>query len=137
MENRLRNMKNKRLSNSLEFTEHHRANIYRQIDREREKDEDVLLAVLQLLSEEKTGFVLLKQLLRRGIQKFEDKEGSLYLLLHELEKKELIQSVWGDDSQKYYKLKQKGHKFLKKTETKDSKASSPLQELLRGELLYE
>ena len=43
------------------------------------KEADILFAVLQLLTVEKTGFQVAKQLRSRGMQKFEDHEGpSLY-----------------------------------------------------------
>ncbi|MBS4209261.1 PadR family transcriptional regulator [Bacillus sp. FJAT-50079] len=136
MEERLQKLKNKKISSELKFTERHRQNIYKAIQREEEKDEDVLLAVLQLLTHKKTGFELLEKLIGRGLKKFEDEEGSLYPLLHELEQKEYIVSEWNNEKQKYYRLNEKGKRFLKKAETKLRRSKS-LNELLRGGLLYE
>ncbi|MBS4205956.1 PadR family transcriptional regulator [Lederbergia citrea] len=137
MEERLRKLKKNKISNELQFTNRHRENIYKAIQREEDKNEDVFLAILQLLSNKKTGFELLQTLIGRGIKKFVENEGSLYLLLHELEQKEYILSEWSDDKQKHYSLNQKGRRFLKKAEAKHGLETKTLNELLRGDLLYE
>lgn len=132
MEERLRNLKKSRVSKHLEFTDQYRRNIYKAIEREKDKEADVSLAILQLLSQRKTGYDLLQLLIGRGIKKFQQNEGELYLLLHDLEQKEYILSEW-KDNQKYYCLNQKGKRLLKKVE----KSSKRMGDLLKGELLYE
>ena len=63
------------------------------------------------------------QLLRgRGIQKFEGDEGSLYTLLHRLERNRFIQSSWNHAGAKYYQLNDKGNKILRKAEKNATKA---------------
>ncbi len=78
------------------------------------KEEDILLAVLQLLMNEKTGYELMQLLRGRGIQTFEGNEGSLYTLLHRLEQNRFIQSSWDHEGAKYYRLNDKGNKMLAK-----------------------
>ncbi len=137
MEERLKKLGKKQLS-ELKFTEQHRQNIYRAIDREQKSDEEILIATLQLLNEKRTGFELLHLLEGRNIKKFIDQEGSLYLLLHELEQKEWIASLWTDDHLKYYYLQDKGRKVLMKAEEKQRRNSTAtLKGLLGGNILYE
>lgn len=125
------------MSTQLEFTERHRNNIYKAIEREAENEDDVLLSILQLLSEKKSGFQLLQQLIARGLKKFEDNEGSLYILLHDLEQKEFILSEWKQDNVKQYFLNQKGKRHLRKMEAKHEILSKPLKDFLQGDLTYE
>ncbi len=102
----------------LEFTENDRNRIQKKIEKEVEDDEMILLAVLQLLLEEKTGHDVAKQLRSRGILKFEDEEGLLYTVLHALEQKNYLNVRWRSDYSKMYKLTSKGRKVLKKIENK-------------------
>ncbi|MBV7506747.1 PadR family transcriptional regulator [Bacillus sp. sid0103] len=132
MENRLKNLKkamDQRAFTELNFTEKHRRNIRGKINQQAEKDEDILLAVMQLLVQEKTGFELTKLLRGRGIQKFEDNEGSVYTLLHRLEHSECIQSSWMKAEAKYYQLTDKGRKVLRKAEKRQSKGQIVWKEL--------
>jgi DNA-binding PadR family transcriptional regulator len=102
----------------LNFSEEHQKEIHRIINLQAEKEEDILLAVLQLLVHEKTGHELTVLLRGRGIQKFEDNEGFLYTLLHRLEQSGCIQTNWDDSGAKYYLLNDKGRKLLSKAEQK-------------------
>ncbi len=137
MEERLRRLGKKKLFNELMFTEQHRRNIYQAIDRELKSNEEILIATLQLLNEKRTGFELMQLLEGRNIKKFMNQEGALYLLLHELEQKEWIASLWADDHLKYYYLQDKGRKVLMKAEEKQQRHSPALKDLLGGDLLYE
>lgn len=116
----------------LNFTEQHRRNIHRKIKQQVENDEDIVLAVMQLLVHEKTGFELTKLLRGRGIQKFEDNEGFLYTLLHRLEQSGSIQSSWTEAEAKYYQLTDKGRKVLRKAEKKQNKKQVVFKELFEG-----
>lgn len=129
MENRLKNVKNSRLPKKLIFSDEMRQNIYKKIEKENESDEYIKLAILQILSTKQTGFQLLTSLLNRGIKKFVDEEGTLYLLLHELENKQYIASEWLEDEKKYYVIKRKGKKVMHQLEQKS--------EFAIGELTYE
>ncbi|CAM3909075.1 PadR family transcriptional regulator [Lederbergia lenta] len=137
MEDRLKKLKKSQVSNQLEFTEQHRKNIYKSILRDEENEDEVLLAILQLLSKRKNGYELLQHLFARGMKKFEENEGSLYILLHDLEQKEFISSEWNQENVKQYFLNHKGHRHLRKMEAKQGLLSKPLKDLLQGNLSYE
>ena len=74
----LRNSMEKTTFKQLEFTEQHRQQVYEKINKPNENEEDILLSVIQLLIQEKTGYELVQLLRARGIQKFEENEGLLY-----------------------------------------------------------
>lgn len=130
MENKLRNLKQS-MKNSvfkeLVFTEKHQEAINR-----RTKQENVLEASLQLLSTEKTGIELVQLLRARNITRFEEQEGLIYTMLHQLELDALLTSRW-DDQFKYYVLTQKGRKWLTKLEEKHSLELPFLKKLIEGE----
>lgn len=92
----------------LQFTSEIQQNVYKEIRKKKEKDEDILLAIFQLLNEKKTGFELLSHLRSRGVTKFNKNEGFLYALLHSLEQKGYIMAEWQEDRDKYYILHSKG-----------------------------
>ena len=118
MEDRLKGLR-KSMENTtfkhLSFSDQQEASA-RKIKQSSEKEEDILLAVLQLLMNEKSGYELMQLLRGRGIQKFEGDEGSLYTLLHRLEQNRFIQSSWDHAGAKYYQLNDKGNKMLRKAE---------------------
>ncbi|MCA1038425.1 PadR family transcriptional regulator [Bacillus infantis] len=94
-------------------------------------DEDVILAVLQLLVHEKTGYELTRSIIARGVSNFEENEGFLYALLHRLERKNYLQSSW-QESRKYYQLNDRGRKLLEQSEKKLAGRRTALQELWEG-----
>lgn len=106
----------------LSFSDQHQKRVREKINQSSEKEEDILLAVLQLLMNEKTGYELMQLLRGRGIQTFEGNEGSLYTLLHRLEQNRFIQSSWDHEGAKYYQLNDKGNKMLRKAEKNATKA---------------
>lgn len=135
MEERLNNLKkamDRTAFSNLAFTENHQRDIREKIRRQEEKEEDILLAILQLLVSEKTGYELVKLLQGRGIRRFDDNEGSLYTILHRLEQKGCLQSIWDTREAKYYGITDKGRKLLQKSEKSRSKKQFALKELLEG-----
>ena len=84
MEDRLKGLR-KSMENTtfkqLNFTEQHRQQVFEKMNQLYENEEDILLAVLQLLIHEKTGYELTQLLRARGIRKFEENEGLLYSLI--------------------------------------------------------
>ncbi|KAA0764594.1 PadR family transcriptional regulator [Bacillus sp. SH5-2] len=134
MEDRLKGLR-KSMENitfkHLSFSEQHRKRVREKINQSSEKEEDILLAVLQLLMNEKTGYELIQLLRGRGIQKFEGDEGSLYTLLHRLEQNRFIQSSWDHAGAKYYQLNDKGNKMLRKAEKNATKARFILKGLVQ------
>ncbi|MEK5173927.1 PadR family transcriptional regulator [Heyndrickxia sp. FSL W8-0496] len=116
----------------LNFSEQQRKKVYEKINKTYENEEDVFLAVLQLLISEKTGYELAKLLRGRGIRKFEGNEGFLYTILHRLEQNHLLQSSWDNSGAKYYQLNDKGRKTLRKAEKTSTKKRLILKELIQG-----
>ncbi|OZI10262.1 lineage-specific thermal regulator protein [Bacillaceae bacterium SAS-127] len=132
MEDRLKKLKKPQQQETfhgLKFTDELRQSISQAI--KQDTDEDILLAILQLLTRQKTGFELLTHLRGRGIKRFDQNEGFLYTFLHSLEQKEYILSQWDDEKNKQYSLNSKGRKLLKKAETQSK------QDVLEGVILYE
>ncbi|CEY38637.1 lineage-specific thermal regulator protein [Streptococcus pneumoniae] len=115
----------------LSFSDQHQKQVREKIKQSSEKEEDILLAVLQLLMNEKSGYELMQLLRGRGIQKFEGDEGSLYTLLHRLEQNRFIQSSWDHAGAKYYQLNDKGNKMLRKAEKNATKARFILKGLVQ------
>lgn len=103
----------------LKFTDQHKANIKREIRKEK-----IVESILQLLNQERTGIDLLSLLRARGITKFENHEGFLYTTLHQLEHKQYIKSRWDEQERKYYQIDEKGRKLLQKIE--ENKTSSAI-----------
>lgn len=135
MEEHLKNLKkimDTKTFSHLKFSDQHRKEIRERINKQDESDESILLAVLQLLVHEKTGYELTKSLRGRGIKRFEDVEGFLYILLHRLEQKGYILSSWDDSQAKYYRLNDKGKRILQRAEKNQAKKQLVLKELLQG-----
>lgn len=134
MEDRLKGLR-KSMENTtfkhLSFSDQHRKRVHEKINQSYEKEEDILLAVLQLLTIEKTGYELVQLLRGRGIRKFEGNEGFLYTLLHRLEQNRFIQSSWDHSGAKYYQLNDKGRKVLRKAEKNSIKARFILKGLVQ------
>jgi len=131
MEDRLKGLR-KSMENTtfkhLSFSDQHRNRVREKINVLNEKEEDISLAILQLLSNEKTGYELSQLLRGRGIRKFEGNEGFLYTVLHRLEQNRFIQSSWDHSGAKYYQLNDKGRKMLRKAE----KNATKVQFILKG-----
>ncbi|MGE7863132.1 MULTISPECIES: PadR family transcriptional regulator [Bacillus cereus group] len=134
MEDRLKGLR-KSMENTtfkhLSFSDQHRKQVREKINASNEKEEDISLAILQLLSNEKTGYELSQLLRGRGIRKFEGNEGFLYTVLHRLEQNRFIQSSWDHEGAKYYQLNDKGRKMLRKAEKNATKVQFILKGLVR------
>ena len=115
----------------MSFSDQHRKRVREKINASHEKEEDISLAILQLLSNEKTGYELSQLLRGRGIRKFEGNEGFLYTVLHRLEQNRFIQSSWDHSGAKYYQLNDKGNKMLRKAEKDSTKARFILKGLVQ------
>ncbi|TGB03607.1 PadR family transcriptional regulator [Halobacillus salinus] len=127
MEERLKNLKrsmDKLEFRTLQFSGNLREEIEKKLDQEEEGEEEVLVSIFQLLTQEKTGYTLSKSLRARGLVKFEDYEGRLYTILHRLEQKRYIKSGWREDGGKYYGLTKKGNKLLKNYERSSDRPSA-------------
>jgi DNA-binding PadR family transcriptional regulator len=135
VEDRLKNFKkvmDKRTFTELNFSDQHKKVIRKEINQLEVSDDEILLAILQLLVQEKTGHELTGLLRGRGIQKYENNEGFLYTLLHRLEQSGCIETNWDESGAKYYMLKEKGRKLLYKAEQKRTKRRIVFKELFEG-----
>ncbi|QFF99376.1 PadR family transcriptional regulator [Psychrobacillus glaciei] len=113
----------------LNFTERHRKAIQERMFNA-ENEEAIFLAALQLLVQEKTGYELVKLLRGRGMRKFEENEGIVYTLLHQLEQDGYLQSSWNDSNVKYYRLNNKGTKLLRKSEKQSTTKTFSFKKLV-------
>ncbi|GIN87464.1 PadR family transcriptional regulator [Heyndrickxia sporothermodurans] len=135
MDNRLEKLQKSMegtIFNKLNFQEEHQKNVRERIQKLKESEKDIFLAVLQLLVQEKAGFELINLLRSRGFQKFDDNEGELYILLHRLEQKGYLKSRWEKTDIKYYQLYHKGIRILNRLEKSQTKGLLALREILEG-----
>jgi DNA-binding PadR family transcriptional regulator len=134
MEERLKNLKNamkRTVLQDLSFTEKHKSSIRRQMNQlSVTSEEDVLLAVFQLLKEKRTGFELSRLLRARGIEKFENEEGFLYMSLHKFEHKGYLNTYWEERDVKYYQLSNRGLRLLQNLQNEGKSKAYFLKEIL-------
>ncbi|KEZ50508.1 PadR family transcriptional regulator [Metabacillus indicus] len=116
----------------LTFSEKHREGVWKRIGKKEKSPSCLLKDVLQLLIHEKTGYELSVLLRARGNSAFDENEGAIYTFLHELEKKEWIQSSWQGKQSKCYVITSRGKKILKREEKKSAGTEISLSELLEG-----
>lgn len=114
----------KNVFKDLSFTEERKARVNEAIQSKRSSStlhsfsEDTILAMLKSLQlEAKHGFEISTQLFQIEEHSFLHNEGQLYTLLHLLENKEVLVSMWRADK-KYYALTTKGRKYLAATSRK-------------------
>lgn len=98
--------------------------------------------ILKLLDrQDMYGYQIIEELARRSDNTFQLKAGTLYPLLHGLEKKGLLESYEENaDSariRKYYRLTGKGKKFLKEKTAEWKEYSSAVSKILEGGLACE
>ena len=135
MDKRLKNLRktmDREVFAQLKFTENHKKSIQEKIRQETHSDEEILIAMMQLLVQEKTGYQLVSLLQSRGISNFKENEGSLYVILHRLELKGILTSSWQEDGAKFYQLNQKGRRLLKKVEEQPLSNHMSFKEILEG-----
>lgn len=134
MEERLKNLKNamkRTVLQDLNFTEEHRREIRRKINHLPEtSEEDIILAIFQLLKQKRTGFELSRLIRARGIETFDNEEGFLYTSLHKFEHKGYLNSNWEAPDIKYYQISSKGLKLLKTLENEGDGKVYLLKEIL-------
>lgn len=135
MDKRLKNLRktmDREVFAQLKFTESHKKSIREKIKQETHSDEEILIAMMQLLVQEKTGYELVSLLQSRGILNFKENEGSLYVILHRLELKGVLTSNWQEDGAKFYQLNKKGCRLLKKVEEQPLSNQMSFKEIFEG-----
>jgi DNA-binding PadR family transcriptional regulator len=134
MEDRLKSLKRamkNHIFGEFHFTEDQKKDIRQQMNQPTGiSEEEILLAIMQLLNQERTGFELSKLIRARGIKRFEQDEGFLYMRLHQLEHKGYLTTYWDPTEVKYYQLNMKGKRLLKKLESQDAEKGYLLKEIL-------
>ena len=73
----------------------------------------LILAVIE--KEDMYGYQIAKELEKRSENAFSLKEGTMYPLLHSLEKEKLVEAYWNNTEgrkRKYYHITKKGRKLL-------------------------
>ncbi|MDQ0232261.1 PadR family transcriptional regulator [Metabacillus malikii] len=134
MDDRLKKLKGsmrRTVLQDLNFTEGLKHNIKNKINQIHEtSEEDIILAVFQLLKQERTGFELSKLIRARGIKTFENEEGFLYMTLHKFEQKGYVNSYWKDKDVKYYQASTKGLRLLHTLDNKREGKAYSLKEIL-------
>ncbi|WP_160725645.1 PadR family transcriptional regulator [Bacillus sp. USDA818B3_A] len=134
MEDRLKNFKNamkRTVLQDLNFTEEHKRDIRLKIKQiPTSSEEDIVLAIFQLLKQKRTGFELSRLIRSRGIETFENEEGFLYMFLHKFEHKGYLNSYWEAPDIKYYQISSKGLKFLKTLENQTDGVAYLLKEIV-------
>ena len=98
--------------------------------------------ILKLLdNQDMYGYQIIEELARRSDNTFQLKAGTLYPLLHGLDKKGLLESYEENaDSariRKYYRLTNKGKKHLKEKTNEWKEYSSAVSKILEGGLACE
>lgn len=106
------------------------------IDKELSKGSNWML-VLKILSEKDSyGYELIKELERRSENAFSLKEGTLYPILHALEKKGLIESYWENSGsarkRKFYHITKKGHTCFEEKQKEWAYFTSSVNKVLKG-----
>ena len=97
--------------------------------------------ILSLLhSRDMYGYELAKLVRERSGERFELKEGTLYLSLKRLEKNEWISSYWGDEQgpggrRKYYKLTLLGQEGFKQKRAEWAFVKNLIDSFLGGEII--
>jgi len=94
--------------------------------------------VLSLLAEEPMyGYQIAKELERRSEGYFDFKEGTLYPLLHRMEKEGLVKGEWQvvekGPSRKYYHITEEGERILEKSAAEWATFSQRLLKILGQE----
>ena len=99
------------------------------------KGSTVTLILNTLRQEPLYGYGLIKAIENKSNGVFLFKEGTLYPILHNLEKEELVESFWQEENgrrRKYYRITKKGLKTLKEKENEWRLFSRTMDTVLGG-----
>ncbi|WP_334290661.1 PadR family transcriptional regulator [Intestinibacter bartlettii] len=105
------------------------------LNKELIKGSTITLILNELSKEPMYGYKMIKEIEGKSNGVFIFKEGTLYPILHDLEKKKLIESYWEVENRrrrKYYKITKKGIKELKVREEEWQLFSKTMGLVLRG-----
>ncbi|MDO5557953.1 MAG: helix-turn-helix transcriptional regulator [Clostridia bacterium] len=93
-----------------------------------------MLVLILLSKEDLYGYKLIRKLEENSKDIFSLKEGTLYPILHSLEKQQLVESYWEESistrKRKFYKITDKGQKALKEKKSEWNKYVEGVNNLL-------
>ncbi|WP_078380372.1 helix-turn-helix transcriptional regulator [Sutcliffiella halmapala] len=112
----LKKAMNKTVFRDMRFSEKQQENILNSVGDELEANIEFQI-LKSLEAEAKAGFSIYKYLQQHaGREVLNEQEGKLYILLHQLEKRKLIRSMWLDNIDfptKFYDLEKKGKDYIR------------------------
>lgn len=106
------------------------------LNKELIKGSTVTLILNSLKKEPTYGYGLIKEIENRSNGVFQFKEGTLYPILHDLEKNKLIESYWEAENgrrRKYYRITKKGITELESRENEWRLFSTTMNLVLGGQ----
>lgn len=106
------------------------------LNKELIKGSTVTLILNSLKEDPLYGYGMIKEIENKSGGVFIFKEGTLYPILHDLEKNKLIESFWDSENgrrRKYYKITQKGLTELNKRENEWEVFSNTMNLVLGGQ----
>ncbi|MGL6105577.1 PadR family transcriptional regulator [Romboutsia sp.] len=107
------------------------------LNKELLKGSTITLILNSLKKDPMYGYGLIKEIENKSNGIFQFKEGTLYPILHDLEKNKLIESFWDAENgrrRKYYKITKKGLTELKGREDEWKVFSKTMNLVLGGEI---
>jgi PadR family transcriptional regulator, regulatory protein PadR len=111
--------------------------VFMKISKELLKGSTSTLILSLLNSKQMYGYEIIKELEMKSDGIFSFKEGTIYPILHNLEDKGLVVSYWsegnGNRKRKYYKINDKGKKFIQEKKEEWSSFKTAVDRVLNGE----
>lgn len=107
------------------------------LNKELIKGSTVTLILNSLKKESMYGYGMIKEIENKSVGVFLFKEGTLYPILHDLEKNKLIESFWDSENgrrRKYYRITKKGLTELNKRENEWEVFSKTMNLVLGGQI---
>lgn len=97
----------------------------------------IILSVL--LREDNYGYQIIKEIYRKSDQQYELKEPTLYSSLRRLEKQQMIESYWGEETQggrrKYYRITAMGRALYQRNYDSWQAARQLIDRLIESDIM--
>ena len=103
------------------------------ISKELMKGSTSMLVLSVISNEDMYGYKIIRELERRSQNEFQMSEGTLYPILHALEKEKMLESYWQEfegRNRKYYRITKKGLKELAKKKEEFEAFSASVKKVL-------
>ncbi len=106
------------------------------ISKELIKGSTAMLVLGVLSGEAMYGYRIIKEIEERSDKTFSMNEGTLYPVLHALEKEKCLESYWEETEsarkRKYYRITEKGKKALSEKKAEWTEYATGVEKVLRG-----